>query len=1208
MLRRYPSLSEGILYMNGLGVNALSYYYYYYHHHHQQQQQKRRWFSTSQPGLSCANVRLFLSSTPPCIHTSSFGSLCYYPSRHYATSPIEKHVSSDLEKKESASSSASSPPSSSPSRTSYSPHPATRLHVVHPDLLDEWVPEMNEEDIQCLTSSSQQAVVWRCKWCQHLYSCSPSRRVQLRGLSCPKCHGRGNPAAAASTSSDSSSALFSDGRDKGRGVSSLEERNAKVREEKSDEGLSSSWKIPSSSSSFGTAFPHLLPYWDEEANGSLSPYQVPADSCMSIWWKCPVELCSASTAFPFSGMKNTKQDDYGTPLPHQQQQHKVHDSRSSRRNKSREKNTHMVRMEYFSRPLSAFVANPYPPLVQQSAKALLEENLLHQIQQALRQHKRHQPATASAPAAAAGKEENEKKEEGKERSLRREVSRRLFLEDWKTMMCNMKGEVHEWYQQHHVDRRVEDDEGKEENKDGSLATAWREGGEEDGEGRILAEGCRGGGGGWSGHCSRTSPSAGKTEGEMKNGQGDANERERSEALRRRGGNVGWKEKKKSSSSSQPHSFFIPISVLTSEVGPHCQQHFLFGVSTRRVLPFLLTPPLQKASHSSSSIFPFGKESSLKIQEKFYLQQQARMLALGIFMHTTRCRYQLLEPRFSDWDLSCLLPPAVLTFHHQDTTWTSFFSPTKEQARRLYEQLQSQQRVACLQHSTSMICAPTTTSSSMEAVAVGEGSRTPDMKETEKKEGEDNVVATISHSGEVTMEEHEQKQKGMGEGSRTRRSDVLDDEKSVQDGQEQRQPMPPSSEPSFLSSSFSMRAELVYGSAGNVPGRSSRRTGAVGDEEEEMMFPAASVRVPPIRMPSPPASTTVTPVLYPSHGMLSPLEDHVSTTSTPLTTNEGSESPEEGGEERRDRGTVREIEVRAASATRMEEEKFLSSSSGIGSSSTASLVQRVIRGRDKPAAVSHQHPRRVAAGNRGGCPPMGTMEDDPGAATPSLGLDADRGENDDRRGKNTTVVEEDMWRISSADEIMDREYQTELHAARWGRKKRETDEHRPSATTTRRSSRSSSSSSMEEEEDDDDGGEGKESGRRWRSSVPRDTPESLLDVYHRPSPTSPSTSSTGDRDRARYSSRSFRLRLPRGNPSGMIQYGNGDRSAVQKTSSPTSSAAAAGDLANRAAGSATDRMLSSPLSLAPRGPRKVGRPKRSSTSTSSSPSTEEKKEE
>lgn len=289
---------------------------------------------------------------------------------------------------------------------------STRLYVVHPELVDEWVPEMNEVDVTSVTSASTKAAVWRCALCGHVYTLSPRRRVQLGAYACPRCHGAGQVPPHLTTTPLFESAPSSDDTTTHGGI-----------------GVAGS---------FAAAYPHLVKFWDTERNGALSPYQVPSNSTMTIWWRGPGN------------------DRMGS------------DSSVEER---------------FQRPLSAFVADSVSPKRKLAAKAALEEALLAEIRQV--------SSPALSEEATRGHDTTSTEMSGEvllpaqpleqEYDVSVEECRAFLQRDWHSMIEGIREEVQAYHdQQNAVFRMVEevrlgDQEDVEFNEGGRLGEERRGG-------------------------------------------------------------------------------------------------------------------------------------------------------------------------------------------------------------------------------------------------------------------------------------------------------------------------------------------------------------------------------------------------------------------------------------------------------------------------------------------------------------------------------------------------------------------------------------------------------------------------------------------------------------------------------------------------------------------------------------------------------------
>ena len=115
--------------------------------------------------------------------------------------------------------------------------PVRRLAVVRPDLVGEWVPEMNDVDVSVVPVDATDVVTWRCGSCSHQWSASVQERA-MGEAGCPECTRRVTS-----------------------GIGSLMHESP----------LSSTHK-------------ELVAYWDDVRNGSLRPSDVHAQSTRVVWW------------------------------------------------------------------------------------------------------------------------------------------------------------------------------------------------------------------------------------------------------------------------------------------------------------------------------------------------------------------------------------------------------------------------------------------------------------------------------------------------------------------------------------------------------------------------------------------------------------------------------------------------------------------------------------------------------------------------------------------------------------------------------------------------------------------------------------------------------------------------------------------------------------------------------------------------------------
>lgn len=945
---------------------------------------------------------------------------------------------------------------------------AVRLHVVHPDLLDEWVPEMNEEDVHSLTSASTQPVVWRCRWCDHVYSCSPSRRVQLRALACPECKGRGLPAPPSAFPPLASAPL------EGKGSAAVAATSGSGPHDATENVPTNDLSAlqNASSLSFAEACPHLVRYWDVEANGSLSPSQVPVHSTMSIWWKYPV-LRHFTLPTSWGGDASCSASPVAPPLP------------------TGGENGEAVRWEYFSRPLCAFVQDPLPMVVKQRAKAILEVSLLRQMHHAKPQpHPSTTAAASSSSTTGAGKagegspalptpsadappvdlgkdplpsapvrsvQEGKKREAPCKKWLpaNAEVCRSVFLEDWQQMMAHMKVEVQQWYSEHQHRK----------------------------EGRTW-----GGGEGEDGDEDHPHTAASVRDHEEGEGGPRRNRREKDgvSIVLPHSTTVGEnsavhphpkapleaeKERMEGNGSVPSRRVFIPRSVLASALGPHCRDFFLFGGATRRLMPHRWTTVHQRPSpslSSSASASVMVREERQKEQQQLFIHEKVRELALTMYVHAARCRYQALEPRFSASAIACVAPPAILGVdpNGEDEHWTRFFHPTRAQASAVLRQLSERLRHAQKEE---------------------EGGK------EEKAWGflyalSSSAAPSVSSVGATAYATHR-----MGGGSVVDRNDPAT---SKQAGE--------------VSHTFSAAAELVMG---DLP----TGTGEDVSEAEVGQVPLPSVRVP---FPLP-------PFLDASYS--EGLEEGAKADYAKIASARGGAAFDE---ERRDDHDARLVREATTHADLSPPPRHSSASS-----STATWMHQAL------------------SGNKGRAP----GKDGQGRSSMAQASTAEDSNQEEKTHRAATPLEDDPTASSSSsiDAMVEKEFTAELRQSR-GREIADI----PSSSS------------------ESDGTEMKQY-LKMRRSVERESPESLLNAYQRPSPPM--------KERG-FGKPSFRLRLPRGNPSGMVQYGSTQDGGKEKNALSSSSASLT---PMSGGGSSVSHPSSASVFEAPRTPRKVARPKRSS---------------
>ena len=115
--------------------------------------------------------------------------------------------------------------------------PIRRLAVVRPDLVGEWVPEMNDVDVSVVPVDATDVVTWRCGSCNFQWSASVQERA-MGEAGCPECTRRVTS-----------------------GIGSLLHESP----------LSDTHK-------------ELVGFWDDVRNGTLRPTDVHAQSTRVVWW------------------------------------------------------------------------------------------------------------------------------------------------------------------------------------------------------------------------------------------------------------------------------------------------------------------------------------------------------------------------------------------------------------------------------------------------------------------------------------------------------------------------------------------------------------------------------------------------------------------------------------------------------------------------------------------------------------------------------------------------------------------------------------------------------------------------------------------------------------------------------------------------------------------------------------------------------------
>ncbi|KAG5502647.1 hypothetical protein JIQ42_05716 [Leishmania sp. Namibia] len=192
-----------------------------------------------------------------------------------------------------------------------------RLAVVRPDLLDDWVPELNDIAAQQISCDEATTLVWwRCSRCQERYQCTVQARVALGRTACPSCGGNTSAAGGASPSRPA--------------TVSAAHTPPEVTAPRVEAG-----------ETLDKTHPHLAARWDFARNGTLLPSQVTASSTRPVWW------------LPAAGTASLASPAAQSPCASAQRS--------------------------FLRPVFAFVYNSASPGEQAAATAAMEWRLLHEI-------------------------------------------------------------------------------------------------------------------------------------------------------------------------------------------------------------------------------------------------------------------------------------------------------------------------------------------------------------------------------------------------------------------------------------------------------------------------------------------------------------------------------------------------------------------------------------------------------------------------------------------------------------------------------------------------------------------------------------------------------------------------------------------------------------------------------------------------------------
>ncbi|ORC88996.1 uncharacterized protein TM35_000142070 [Trypanosoma theileri] len=129
----------------------------------------------------------------------------------------------------------------------------SRLAVVRPDLIDEWVPELNDVDVSSVPSSSSITVWWRCAACGENYQATVRDRAVV-DKGCPHC-------------------------------SSIQQQQQTVGNDTTTESMGKIIKEDASTPSLAETHPTLASRWDYEKNGFLKPTDVTSTSELNVWWR-----------------------------------------------------------------------------------------------------------------------------------------------------------------------------------------------------------------------------------------------------------------------------------------------------------------------------------------------------------------------------------------------------------------------------------------------------------------------------------------------------------------------------------------------------------------------------------------------------------------------------------------------------------------------------------------------------------------------------------------------------------------------------------------------------------------------------------------------------------------------------------------------------------------------------------------------------------
>ncbi|KPI86703.1 hypothetical protein ABL78_4219 [Leptomonas seymouri] len=149
-------------------------------------------------------------------------------------------------------------PANSAAAVASRPQRQLRLAVVRPDLLDDWIPELNDLDAQRVScSDAVTSVWWRCPCCGRQYQSTVQSRVARGRATCPHCSGFGSAAASSTSASEAA---------------------------------------PGNEEPLAVTHPEVAARWDVKRNGGVLPSQVTASSTRRVWWR-PAPHSKSSRSF-----------------------------------------------------------------------------------------------------------------------------------------------------------------------------------------------------------------------------------------------------------------------------------------------------------------------------------------------------------------------------------------------------------------------------------------------------------------------------------------------------------------------------------------------------------------------------------------------------------------------------------------------------------------------------------------------------------------------------------------------------------------------------------------------------------------------------------------------------------------------------------------------------------------------------------------------